>query len=290
MEAGYLLALASGFSFALSDVLTRIASKNIDRSLLVLTSLAVGTPYLWSVGLIVGENLPPAREALIFAFIGLIHFGVARYLFYTAITGLGASSASIIVSPVIVVSSILAWIFLGEELTARDALGAVMVAASIILASRSPSGRPLQGVSRRKGLIAGLLATLIFSVTSVLVRYAGSASGSPILGAAISYTTALPIPLVIALRGLGDSVVLRGGLSAWVIAVLAGLIVTSAQLFRYSALSMVPVVEALVFISLFPLHTVVLARILARESGEEVRLIHLVAALLAFTGIVMVVG
>ena len=289
MEAGYLLAFASGFSFALSDVLTRIASKSIDRSLLVLTSLAVGTPYLWTVGLIVGENLPPVREMLIFAFIGLIHFGVARYLFYTAITGLGASSASIIVSPVIVVSSILAWIFLGEELAARDALGAVLVATSIILAGRNPSGRPLQGVSRRKGLAAGLLATLIFSITSVLVRYAGSASGSPILGAAISYTTALPIPVIIALRGLRGGVH-GGGLRAWGIAVLAGLIVTSAQLFRYTALSMVPVVEALVFISLFPLHTVVLARVLARESGEEVRLVHLVAALLAFTGIVMVVG
>ncbi|MEB3860913.1 MAG: DMT family transporter [Desulfurococcales archaeon] len=286
MELGYLLAFASGFSFALSDVLTRMASKHVERSMLVLVSLLVGAPYLWLTGVLVGEQIPPPGPALIFAAIGLIHFGVARYLFYTAITGLGASSAAVIVSPVIVLSSFLAWLLLGEDLTIGKVAGAILVALAVFLAADKPSGAPLQGVSRRKGLAAGLAATLIFSISSVAVRYAGASSGSPILGAAISYTAAIPVPLAMVGRSYKPGR-LRG--RGMFLAVLSALVVTSAQLFRYTALSMVPVVEALVFISLFPVHTAVLAAVLSGESGEKVRLVHAIAAGLAVLGIVLAI-
>ncbi len=286
VELGYLLAFASGFSFALSDVLTRMASKHVDRSILVLISLLLGAPYLWLTGLAVGEQLPPTGPALVFAAIGVVHFGVARYLFYTAITGLGASSAAVIVSPVIIISSFLAWLLLGEDLTIGKIAGATLVALAIFLAADNPSGTPLQGVSRRKGLAAGLTATMIFSISSVAVRYAGAASGSPILGAAISYTAAIPIPLVM-IRGTFQQRKLHR--RAMLLAALSGLVVTSAQLFRYTALSLVPVVEALVFISLFPVHTAVLASILSGESGEKVRPIHALAAGLAVLGIVFAI-
>lgn len=287
MEIGYLLAFASGFSFALSDVLARIASRDIQRSVLVLLSLLIGAPYLWITGLALGEQIPEFRHAAVFAGIGILHFGVARYLFYTAITGLGASSAAVIVSPVIVVSSVLAWLFLGEELTLGKIAGALLVALAIFLVAGNPSGASLQGVSKRKGLAAGLMATLIFSVSSVAVRYAGAASGSPIIGAAISYTAAMPIPAAMAAKSLGG---LQGApRRALIVAILSAIVVTSAQLFRYTALSMVPVVEALVFISLFPVHTVVLASVFSGESEERVGLVHAMAAGLAVMGIILAI-
>ncbi len=281
-------AFGSGFSFALSDVLTRVASREVPRNILVLISLTVGAPYLWVAGIVVGEPMPPVRELVLFVIIGIVHFGLARYLFYTAIVGLGASSAAIMVSPVIIISSILAWIFLDEPLSKRGIIGAMLVTIAIFLASRNPSGAPLQGVSRLKALVSGITATLIFSISSVVVRYAASSSGSPIIGAAISYTSAYPIILAMVFIGGNNLSSLKSLHKKYlVIAVISGLIVTSAQLFRYVALSMVNVLDALILISLFPIHTLVLSAVMSRESKEKIGMIHIIASLIAVSGVVL---
>jgi len=284
---GYILAFLAGIFFAFSDVLTRVASGGVDRKVIVAISLLVGTPMLWFTGMAIGEVFPSTKIALVFAIVGLIHFGVARYLFYTAIAGMGASAAAITTSPTLLFASFLAWVFLGESLSLFDILGAIFVTIAVFLVGYNPSGKPLQGTNKIIGLLAGLSSSLLFAVSTTIVRFATTESASPTLGAAISYTTALVPYLILLLRQkrmIKESVKKRWYI---IVSILSGIIVTLAQLTRYQALYRIHVAETQIMISLFPFHTLLIAFLLKKETKESIRPIHFVAAILAITGMIL---
>ncbi len=285
LESGHLYAFGAGLSFAISDVMTRVATRGYRSELLVLLSLSIGTPYLWLSAIVAGESIPDLRDALLFIGLGPLHFGLGRLLFYKAIAGLGASSAAITTSPTIIISSFLAWMILDEELTLMDATGALMVATAVFIAGYSPTGVSLQGVSPTIGFASGLGASFVFSISSIIVRYAGSSSQAPIMGSALSYTAALPVALLMS-KGRVDSLH-RSNTRLLAVALVSGVVVSTAQLLRYTALSMVPIVEALIFISLFPLHTLAIASLVGSHGGERIRAIHGPAAVLAVLGIIV---
>lgn len=285
--AAYAAAFTAGFLFGLSDVMVRLAVEGLNARQMLFVSLAVGSPLLWALGLAVGEDVPSSRPLLLYAAAGLLNFAVGRLLFYVAVAGLGAGSASVVTSPTVVLSGVLAWLLLGEQLTGADAAGLAMVSLAVYTASRRPSGRPLHGIPRSLAVAAGLAASLAFASSSVLVRAAGAESGSAILGIAISYTAALPIAAAMAAGrgGLPSPSMLVG--TGWGRAALtAALVVALAQACRYEALALARVVEAVVLISLFPIHTVALAALLLKGRGEDVRPRHAVAAVLAVAGVV----
>jgi drug/metabolite transporter (DMT)-like permease len=240
------------------------------------------------------EGFPrPSPGLALYAAAGLLHFVAGRLLFYTAIAGLGATSAAITSSPTVVVSSLLAWAFLGESLSFYDVVGVALVALGVYMAVSRPSGAPLQGVRRGVALASGIGATLIFSVTAVIVRAAGIQTETPITGVAVSYTIALPVAALLAsARGYKLSPSLAGaGPRFLAIVVWAGVAVSLAQTARYLALYMTTVANAMILISLFPLHTLLLARIaLGGLAGESISSKHAVAATLAFTGVFLVLA
>lgn len=293
MEAwvAYALAFNAGFMFALSDVLVRLALGELRAQHMLLLSLIVGTPLLAAAGLALGEEPPRGSSALLYALAGVLNFAVGRYLFYVAVASLGAGSASIIVSPTVVLSGFLAWVALGEPLTVRDLAGLALVSLSIYLAASRPSGSPLHGSRRSTGIAAGIAASFTFASTTVIVRAAGVESGAPTFGVAISYSAALPFALAAAAAAPGGLVLLaRASRRTLALGSAAAAVVALAQLSRYTALAMVPVVQAVVLISLFPLHTIVLASLLLRGSGERVRPVHAVSAALAVAGVAAAVG
>lgn len=287
----YALAFNAGFMFALSDVLVRLVLGELRAQHMLLLSLAVGTPFLALVGALLGEDPPGGEPAILYSAAGILNFAVGRYLFYVAVAALGAGSASVIVSPTVVLSGLLAWAILGEPLTAWDLAGLALVAISIYLAASKPSGSPLHGSRRSTGVAAGIAASLTFASTTVIVRAAGVESGAPAFGVALSYTTALPLAAYMAAKAPGGLGAIAGT-SRRVLAagVAAALIVAIAQLSRYAALSLVPVVQAVVLISLFPLHTVALASVILRGRGERVRPVHALSAGLAVAGVAAAVG
>jgi len=285
---GYTAAFTAGLLFALSDVLVRVSTVRIKPQTMLSVSLIVGTPVLALASLLSGDPLPGQREALLYAAAGILNFVVGRLLFYYAVAGLGATTASIITSPTILIAAIMAWALLGEPLTPQTLAGLTLVLAGIIAASYTPSGRPLQGVGARKGLLAGAASTLVFASTSILIRAAGAAGGSPFWGATISYITALPIAVVLAFRAtgsprgvlpIGDPVLKAAGAAAVVVAL--------AQLSRYTSLSLLPVAEAVILISLFPVHTAVLSVLFSEEAEERIGGRHLAGGLLSFAGILL---
>lgn len=279
------VALATGFLFAVGDVLVRRASKGLSPRANTLVSLLVGTPLLAALAVALGEGLPQGRALALYAAVGVLNFVVGRILFYTAVAGLGAASSAVIVSPVLLIASFMAWLLLGEPLTARLLAGAILVTLAIYLAVSRPSGKPLGGVSRRAAVAAGIAAPLVFAASSVLVRAAGLASDSPVAGALVSYLAALPLVALLSGREVGALLEAAGrGRAYLAYAVGAGAAVTLAQASRYVSLDQLPVAEAVMLISLFPIHTVALA---ALAGEERVRPRHAAAALLAFTGVAL---
>lgn len=286
--AGLIYAFLAGLLFAVSDVMVRAASRGVPPAVNVVLSLAVGTPLLYAASFVAGEEPPGAVIAAGFALIGLLHFVVGRLMFYTAVAGMGASTASILVSPTMLLSSFMAWILLGEPIGAHTLASMALITASVYLSASRPSG-PGLWVTRRAALAAGLLASLVFAVTAVSIRLLSLQGGPPIMGAAISYTAALPASLLVAsrsLRGLG-----LGGLARpfTYYSLAGGVAVTLAQMFRYMSLDSAPVAHALVLISLFPVHTAIISALTPGISGERVGPRHLAASILGFAGVAVLV-
>lgn len=282
MLAGLAMALAAGFLFGANDVLVRLAALGYRKEQVHLASLLLGTPLLLSSGLLLGESLPPPREAVLYALVGLMHFVVGRHLMYTAIVGLGASAAAAATAPTVVLSALLAWLFLGEPVSPLLALALMLATLSVILAAVRPSGGEMQGVSRTRGLASAVGASLVFASTAVIIRSASLSAGSPVMGAGISYAAALLIflplqRLITPSQGMG---VPGAGGRAFLALVSSAVAVTFAQLLRYTALSMVPVAYVSLLISLFPLHALVVARLLGGAAGERVGLPQAAAAVL----------
>jgi len=282
---GYAAAFAAGYLFAVSDVLVRRGARSLRPLQLLSVSLLVGTPLLAAAAVATGAPLPGSRALALYAAAGLLNFVVGRFLFYVAVAGAGATTASILTSPTILLAALLAWLVLGEPLDARLVAGLAMVFAGVVLASVEPSGSPLQGVGSRLAIAAGAASTLVFASTSVLVRAASVEGGSPLWGVTVSYATALPVVFAAALArgGLGYAVPLGSpGLGA---AVAAAAAVAGAQMARYVSLHLLPVAYAVVLISLFPVHTAVLSALFGGEAGERVGLRHVAAALMGFGGV-----
>lgn len=287
----YLAAFASGFLFGVSDVFVRIAMEEYRAGHMLLVSLAVGSPLLWLAAYAAGDGIPEPWPLSLYAIAGILNFVVGRLLFYLAVASVGVSSASVLTSPSVVLSGILAWALLGETLRLQDILGLSLVAASIIMTSRKPSGTPLHGSNRLLGVAAGLASSLTFAASAVAVRVAGLGSGSPLAGAAVSYTAALPLAVLVAVKspeGLGG--VLKASRKSKVAATVAAAVVAVSQLLRYTALSMAPIAKAVVLISLYPLHATALAHLALQNHGERVRPVHMASALVASAGTAMVVA
>jgi len=283
---GYTFALLAGLFFGLSDALVRAAAVKLKPMQNLLISLLVGSPFLWIVAVSRGPPVMTMKALLLYIIAGLLNFVVGRLLFYYSITYTGATTASIVTSPTVIVSALLAWILLGEELSPLQLLGIILVVLAVYLVSQTPSGEALHGGKTSIGILAGLASTVVFAMTAILVRSAsGYMHADPIYGVAISYTSAIPI-VVLLNKGIPDPRLLPR--KHFYYMTLAAVVVAFAQLSRYYALHLVTVAGAAVIISLFPFFTLLFTLALSRELKEKPQAIHLLASILAVVGIILV--
>ena len=288
-ELGYITALLAGLFFGLSDTLVRAASIKLKPFQNLLTSLLVGTPILWSASLLVWSGMPPVDALLSFILAGILNFVIGRYLFYLSISYAGAATASIVTSPTVVFASIFAWFLLGEALTTMQVLGVFLVMLAVYLVYNKPSGKPLHGGKSSIGVIAGITSALVFSFTSLLVRFgAGYSGGNPILGAAISYTIALFLLSPFLAKNALSEVTSHGKVFYYM--VMAAVIVALAQLFRYTAFSVCNVARVSVLITLFPIHTLIFSMLLSAELKEKPGVRHIASVIIAIIGVILASG
>ncbi|MEB3756192.1 MAG: DMT family transporter, partial [Desulfurococcales archaeon] len=178
---------------------------------------------------------------------------------------------------------------LGEALTTLQVLGVFLVMLAVYLVYNKPSGKPLHGGKSSMGVITGITSALIFSFTSLLVRFgAGYSGGNPIFGAAISYTTALLLLSPFLAKNALSEVRSHGKVFYYM--VMAAVIVALAQLFRYTAFSVCNVARVSVLITLFPIHTLIFSMMLSAELKEKPGVRHIASVIMAIIGVILASG
>ncbi len=282
---GLIAAFFSGLGFGIGTVLVRAASTRLSPLANVYVSLAIGTPILLVAAAASGELFTLDADGwILYGFTGLLHYLAGRLLLFYSVEKIGAASAAVSASPSIVLASVLAWVLLGEGVGARLGLAVILISIAVYLAGTKPSGLNVESRDKILGLTAGLSAAMVYASTTLIVRYTGENSGSPIAGVFASYLAALLVmaPYTLATEGLPREDIAADKHLAFALA--AGVLVSVGQMLRYEALSLIPVALVVVFVSMNSVYAALLSPFVG-SARERPGARHLAAALLAVTAL-----
>jgi uncharacterized membrane protein len=262
-----LLALASSLSWGVSDFLGGLNSRRLGALIVLLVSQSVGALLLVPLASLNaapptdGAQLGYAAAASVAGLIGIA--GLYR--------GMAVGSMSI-VAPISATGAVIPVLFglaRGEHVSPVQTTGVVLALVGVVLASRA-SDEPTSTADRPKvasGVGFALLAALGFGGFFVLLHEASAAS-DVLWAAAIQRLTGVCITLAIVLVRRTPLRISRDRMAALG---LIGILDTSANvLYGYASVTGLVSLAAMLS-SLFPVVTVLLARIILRErmSGTQ---------------------
>jgi uncharacterized membrane protein len=197
------------------------------------------------------------RSLGLLALAGVVHFAWARHCNYRATKAMGANLVAPIQQYSLVITLVLAVVWLGEALTPLRAIGIILVivgpmlthargraASSPAVASHEAGGgaQPFHP-KYAEGYVYALMSAIGFGISPILIGMAFERRGIAIgiAGGFVSYvaaTAAIALPLL--LPGQWRSFKSVDGVSAkWF--VISGIAVCFSQMFRYMALAIAPV-------------------------------------------------
>jgi DME family drug/metabolite transporter len=186
-RAVYVLALVAAFSSAGATIFIRQGLRGSSPFVGFWINLAVGTVALWTAVLATGGvgHVSPTGVAL-FALAGLIGTVGGRLLRFVSIERVGASISAALTNLNPLISSGLAILLLGEQVTVAIVAGTVVIVLGTSLLSgggRRIGVRPAQ-------LVLPILSALCFGVVAIL-RKVGLSHMPAVTGTAVNVSTAL---------------------------------------------------------------------------------------------------
>jgi drug/metabolite transporter (DMT)-like permease len=256
---GGILALLSAAAFSLNNAAARrgVLSGSVLQAMAI--SVPFGVPF-FLLGVMAFGSLDElwafsGRELAWLAAAGILHFVLGRYANYRGAKAIGAVLMGPIQDLNILVSLILAVIFLGEKITPLMGIGIALVVFGPTLVFEGKAKRKARADSASsnpavfkpayaEGFLFAALSGLAYGTSPILVRVALDGApdiGRGVAGGLISYIAATLV--------VGGFLLMPGGYShvrsmrkteaLWF--TLAGLFVGIAQMTRYMALSVAPV-------------------------------------------------
>jgi len=258
--------MLGGFLSLISAVLFAYANASVRRGVLtgsvlqaVGLSLPVALPFFMAAMLATGGfallGQFTLRAWLLFAGAGIIHFAWARYCAYRATKAIGANLVAPIQQYSLVITLVLAVVWLGEVLTPLRILGIALVIVGPALTLRpdkkddAPVARPPDdsvapfNPSYAEGYLYALLSAIGFGITPILVGMAFETKSlaAGIAGGFISYmaaTVAVGLTLLVPTQRRDFCSVDRES-ARWFI--ISGTAICFSQMLRYMALAIAPV-------------------------------------------------
>ncbi|MFB6130133.1 MAG: EamA family transporter [Salinigranum sp.] len=234
--AGLLAALCWGSSPVVSK---RGLSYGGSPMLVTLVVIATGLTVLWGTLLVTRgpahfvPELAPSGYG-VFAAGGLFGTAVGRIANYTGIDRIGASVNSAVVAVNPLFATVLALVFLGELVTATQAVGVVIVVGGIAVLTAAKGG-DLSGWNRRE-LLFPLLGAFAFGAGGVIRRFGMVATAAtPLQGAALNETAAF-VGIVCYLLATGTSVLERLPIRAYAYFVATGVFGALGLLMMFTGL------------------------------------------------------
>ena len=182
-----LLALGAAVLSAAATIFIRQGLRGSDPYTGFWINLIVGAAALWAAVIVTGGIVQiSARSVALFVLAGLIGTVGGRLLRFHAIDKVGASVSSAVLNLQPLISTGLAIVFLGEDVTVPILLGTIVIVAGTVLLSAS--GRHL-GFEPWK-IVLPLGSAACFGVVAIL-RKIGLSHMGPVAATAINVTTAL---------------------------------------------------------------------------------------------------
>jgi uncharacterized membrane protein len=251
---GALLALLSAVSFAITNAGVRRGVLSGSAVQATTLSIPVGVPvFLLALGVGGGFGVfarLPHASLIAFAVTGITHFVIGRYANYRAIGAIGTNLAGPVMQFNLVVSLVLAVLFLGETLTVPRIVGILLIFVGPAVVSREGAKRARAAVAATEfkprmleGYCFAALSAICYGLSPVLLRYAGGGRGldAVLAGGVISATTAsIVILLLLAAPGHWREIRrVEPTAAKWFL--FSGVMVYVSQLFYYMAIALAPV-------------------------------------------------
>lgn len=258
---GGLLALVSAVTFALANATVRRGVLTGTVLQAVAISLPVALPFFVFAMLLTGGfhfliNFSWASLGLL-ALAGIIHFAWARYCNYRATKAIGANLVAPLQQYSLIITLVLAVVWLGEAVTPLRLIGIVLVLVGPALAHQSDKGTSISAAlstetnqtitpfkpDYAQGYFYALLSAVGFGISPLLIRLAfdNQEIAAGIAGGFVSYAAATGVIALLLTRPRQwrsfrsmDSISTK-----WFI--ISGIAVAFSQMFRYMALAIAPV-------------------------------------------------
>jgi DME family drug/metabolite transporter len=180
------LALIGSFWFALSMVVINRGVLSIDYFRGLLANLGANTLFIWLYVILFVDKIElwlPVN--LVFIIVGIFVPGVARFFIFKGIERLGAPISSCLTNSGPLFAILIAALFLGEQPTATNILGAMSIVGGIVALSWKGTAKTWH----TRDLIFPIVAAFLFAARDNLVRFAVVQIPSPVVGAAIAAAT-----------------------------------------------------------------------------------------------------
>ena len=143
--------------------------------------------------------MPSGWALLLFSLKGVIEPGIIIFLFFSAYRNLGAAVTVPIFGISAPVTTLLAVIFLKEELTFFIVLGTAIILAGVALLSL----RGIKAQIDRKNIMAAVGGSVLAGISVILSKIALNISYTPLSGVAVSFTVGLIVQIIIIITALG---------------------------------------------------------------------------------------
>jgi drug/metabolite transporter (DMT)-like permease len=260
----YTLLAAASFGFSNASLRRGVLTGTVVQAVAV--SMPIGFVVFVGAAWVSGElwrisEISRASAALLAA-AGIVHFLLGRYCNYRSIAAIGANLSTPAQQGTLLVSLVLAIIFLGERLTPLKIAGiALLVIAPALVfrrqvrkrgaraavaprsvgAAAAPRAKPDFSERMVEGYVYAFLASLAYGTSPVLVRAGLERSHLSLGGGAVSYGAAVVVVLALGLVPAvrHDVARLDGRGVFWF--VVQGFAVCVSQMFLYMALALAPV-------------------------------------------------
>ncbi len=254
---GLILSITATILFAVTNILI---GRSLQKDKLIqgiFITIVFSTIIIFLIAVLSGQfaqilSLSPIIW-LLYITTGLLNFALARTFNYTGIAFLGPSRNSAIISTRILFASFFAFIFIGEKLSIISIIGVFLAFLGVVLVSLS---QETEIEIRKIGIIFPLMTAMFVGMAVVLIRTADIQSSLPLDGVLIAYLTAtiLYLPAVSYKQITSTN---NYSLSKIGILAIAGVISGVAQMSRYTALQVAPVVLVASIVATAPLSTMI---------------------------------
>jgi drug/metabolite transporter (DMT)-like permease len=262
---GALFAIIAAAAFGLNTAIVRRGVRWAPPYYLIIFSLTAAVPVFVVMAFMTGQGQRAGELAmsdyLLLSLAGVLNFIGGRYSNFKAIAAIGANLTAPLRTFSTLISAILGFTILNEEITELRLLGLGLIIAAPLLAFSRPAQMKveLRSGTRLKlaeGFTFSGIAALSYAFANFLLGYVLVGTSLSILGAAVAHAAAAAVmlaTLALPRNQRGVSALNRNSLYVFL---LVSVTMISAQVFRFAAFERAPVsvvsalVETLAFFGL----------------------------------------